>query len=129
MMIDSKGFRTRFENASLDELLSERDRIIDFMRKYENHELPDKYFSIDPNPEVMYFSNIEYLAEIFDLIKIRMKEDDFYRKSSQLIICRYIDKELSELDESEQKKFLEGFKNNDGEFYEIFMEWKKNKEE
>ena len=128
-MIDPKGFRIEFENASLDELLSERDRIIKFMRKYENHELPEQDYSIDPNPEVRYFLNIEYLAEIFDLIKIRMREDDFYRKSSQILICRYIDKELSELDENEQKEFLEGLKNSNGKLYEEFMEWKKNKEE
>lgn len=128
-MIDPKGFRAQFENASLDELLSERDSIIEFMRKYENHELSDVDYSTDPDPEVVYFSYIEYLAEIYDLIKIRMREDDFYHKSSQIIFYRHIDKELSELDGNEQKEFLKGLKKDDGELYEEFMEWKKNKEE
>ena len=127
MMIDSKSYRTQFENASLDELLSERDRIIQFMHDYENHKLPDEDYSINPDPEVVYFSNMDYLTEICDLIKIRMRDDEFHYKSCQIIICRKIDEELSELDENEQKEFLERLKNDDKKFYEEFLEWKKNK--
>ena len=127
MMINPKSYRTQFENASLDELLSERDRIIQFMHDYENHKLPDGDYSIDPNPEVVYFSNMDYLNEICDLIKIRMRDDEFYYKSCRIIICRKIDEELSELDENEQKEFLERLKNDDKKFYEEFLEWKKNK--
>ena len=129
MMIDPKSYRTQFENASFDELLSERDRIIEFMRDYENHNLPDEDYSSDPDPEVVYFSNMEYLREICDLIKIRMIDDGFYYKSCRIINCRSIDEELSKLDENEQKEFLEGLKNDDGKLYEEFLEWKKNKEE
>ena len=129
MMIDPKSYRFQFENASLEELLSERDRIIEFMHDYENHNLPDEDYSIDPTPEVVYFSNIGYLTEVCDLIKIRMTDEEFYYKSCQIIICRSIDEELSELDENEQMEFLEGLKNRDGNLYETFMEWKKNKEE
>lgn len=129
MMIDPKSYRTQFENVGLDELLSERDRIIEFMHNYENHNLPDEKYSIDPNPEVVYFSNIDYLREICDLIKIRMIDDEFYYKSCQIINCRSIDECLSELEETEQKEFLERLKNDNKKFYEEFMEWKKNKEE
>ena len=129
MMIDPKSYRSQFENASLEELLSQRDRIIEFMHDYENHNLPDEDFSMDPNPEVIYFSNIGYLTEICDLIKIRMTDDEFYHKSCQIIFCRSIDEDLSELDENKQKEFLEGLKNLDENLYETFMEWKKNKEE
>ncbi len=129
MMINPKSYRTQFENASLDELLSERDRIIQFMHDYENHKLPDEDYSIDPNPEVAYFSKMDYLREICNLIKIRMMDDGFYYKSCQIVTCREIDECLSKLDENEQKEFLERLKNDNGKFYEEFMEWKKNKEE
>lgn len=126
-MINPKSYRTQFENASLDELLSERDRIIQFMHDYENHKLPDGDYSIDPNPEVVYFSKMDYLTEICDLIKIRMRDDDFYYKSSQIIILRDIDSELSKLDLNEQKEALEKLKIDDKKLYDEFTEWKKNK--
>lgn len=128
-MIDSKSYRTQFENASLDELLNERDRIIEFMHNYENHKLPDKDYLIDPDPEVRYFSNMDYLREICDLIKIRMRDDEFYNKSIQIINCHRIDEFLSKLEENEQKEFLERLKNDNKKFYEEFLEWKNNKEE
>ncbi len=126
-MVNPKSYRSKYENAGLDELLSERDRLIKFMHKYENHKLPDAFYLVDPNPEVIYFSNMDYLTEICDLIKIRMRDDDFYYKSSQIIILRDIDSELSKLDLNEQKEALEKLKIDDKKLYDEFMEWKKNK--
>lgn len=126
-MVNPKSYRSKYENAGLDELLSERDRLIKFMRKYENHKLPDAFYLVDPNPEVIYFSNMDYLTEICDLIKIRMRDDDFYYKSSQIIILRDIDSELSKLDLNEQKEALEKLKIDDKKLYDEFTEWKKNK--
>ena len=126
-MVNPKSYRSKYENAGLDELLSERDRLIKFMHKYENHKLPDAFYLVDPNPEVIYFSNMDYLTEICDLIKIRMRDDDFYYKSSQIIILRDIDSELSKLDLNEQKEALEKLKNKEKKLYDEFMEWKKNK--
>ena len=126
-MVNPKSYRSKYENAGLDELLSERDRLIKFMHKYENHKLPDAFYLVDPNPEVIYFSNMDYLTEICDLIKIRMKDDDFYYKYCQIIILRDIDSELSKLDLNEQKEALEKLKIDDKKLYDEFMEWKKNK--
>ncbi len=126
-MVNPKSYRSKYENAGLDELLSERDRLIKFMHKYENHKLPDAFYLVDPNPEVIYFSNMDYLTEICDLIKIRMRDDDFYYKSSQIIILRDIDSELSKLDLNEQKEALEKLKIDDKKLYDEFTEWKKNK--
>ena len=116
-MVNPKSYRSKYENAGLDELLSERDRLIKFMHKYENHKLPDAFYLVDPNPEVIYFSNMDYLTEICDLIKIRMRDDDFYYKSSQIIILRDIDSELSKLDLNEQKEALEKLKIDDKKLY------------
>lgn len=126
-MVNPKSYRSKYENAGLDELLSERDRLIKFMHKYENHKLPDAFYLVDPNPEVIYFSNMDYLTEICDLIKIRMRDDDFYYKSCQIIILRDIDSELSKLDLNEQKEALEKLKIDDKKLYDEFTEWKKNK--
>ena len=126
-MVNPKSYRSKYENAGLDELLSERDRLIKFMHKYENHKLPDEDYTINPDPEVVYLSNMDYLTEICDLIKIRMRDDDFYYKSSQIIILRDIDSELSKLDLNEQKEALEKLKIDDKKLYDEFTEWKKNK--
>ena len=124
MMIDSKSYGKHFENAGLEELLSERDGIIEFMKKYENRELPPERYSIDPNPEVAYFLNMEYLVEICHLIKIRMQKDDFYEKSCRINTFRWLDEYLSKLDDYIQKEHLEMLKKDDKKLYDEFMEWK-----
>ena len=44
MMIDPKSFRERFKDASLDEIIKERDRLIREIRIYENGKIPiDEY--------------------------------------------------------------------------------------
>ena len=126
-MIDPESYRMGFENASLDELLIERDKLIEYMHKYENHDLPNDDYASNPDPEVVYFSCIEYLREICYLIKIKMKNEDFYSKSCQIRTCCAIDEYLSALDEDKQEEELEILKNDDKKFYDAFMEWKKNK--
>ena len=83
---------------------------------------------LENNPEPPPSSRLEGLrTEICDLIKIRMRDDDFYYKSSQIIILRDIDSELSKLDLNEQKEALEKLKIDDKKLYDEFTEWKKNK--
>ena len=129
MMIDQKGYRKKFENASLDELLSERDRIIKFMQDYENHRLPLGEYLMNPSPGVRYSMKIGYLMEICDLIQIRMGKEDFYQKSCQILVCRNIDKYLSQLDDDKQKEVLDKLKEHDKKLYDEFIEWKKNSEQ
>ena len=74
MILDSKSYRKEFEYSSLEKVLQERDRIIKFMKDFENDELPEKYYERDPSPETVYLLNIDYLKEICDLIKIKMQK-------------------------------------------------------
>ena len=128
MMIDPKSYRRNFENASLDELLSERDKIIKFMQDYENHRLPLGDYLMDPSPEVRYSMKIRYLMEICNLIQIRMEKEDFHQKSHQILIYREIDEYLSGLDEEKQKEGLEKLGKDDKKLYDGFIEWKNSEQ-
>ena len=128
MMIDPKSFRMKFEDAGLDELLAKRDSIMEFMRDYENHTLPSGDYFIEPDPETIYLMNMDYLTEICDLIKIRMKKEDFYEKSFRIVSLKIVDDQLSKLDEDKQMEMLNELKKSDRELYDEFIEWKMNNE-
>lgn len=127
MMMDSKTYRKEFENSSLDKLLQERDRIIEYMHDFENDRLPKKYYDRYTSPETVYISNLDYLREICDLIKIRMyKKDDPKPKVEPFLA---IEEVLSKFGEDRQKEFLEDLKAKDKLLYYEFMEWKMNGED
>ena len=68
MMISPKTFRGAFENATLDELIKERDKLIREIRRYEKGKIPIDELCRDPSPEVVYMMNNLYLAELCTLI-------------------------------------------------------------
>ena len=121
MIMDSKSYRKEFEGESLDKILQERDRIVQFMRDYENDNLPSKYFERDTSPETVYFSNIGYLKEICDLIVIKMNETEPKPKVAPFLA---IEEVLSKFDDERQEQFLKDLKLKDSQLYDAFMEWK-----
>jgi hypothetical protein len=121
MMMDPKSYRNEFEAASLEKILQERDRIIQFMQDFENKRLPVKYYERDPSPEVVYLTNIDYLKEICDLIKIKMQKKESKPKAGPFLA---IEEVLSKFSEEKQKEFLEDLKVKDRQLYYEFMEWK-----
>ena len=68
MMISPKTFRGAFENATLEEIIKERDKLIREIRRYEKGKIPEEDYMIDPSPEVVYMMNNLYLAELCNLI-------------------------------------------------------------
>ena len=114
MILDSKSYRKEFEYSSLEKVLQERDRIIKFMKDFENDELPEKYYERDPSPETVYLLNIDYLKEICDLIKIKMqKKEDPKPKLAPFLAIEQV---LSKLDDEKQKHFLEDLKIKDEQY-------------
>lgn len=123
MILDAKSYRKEFEAASLEKVLRERDRIVEFMQDFENDRLPKKYFERDTSPETVYLTNIDYLKEICDLIKIKMpkKEEKAKPKVEPFLAIEAV---LSKFSEEKQKEFLEDLKEKDKLLYYEFMEWK-----
>ena len=78
MMIDSETFRKAFENATLEEIIKERDRLIREIRRYEKGKIPEDDYMMEPSPETVYMMNNLYLAELCNLIYEKKKEADEY---------------------------------------------------
>ena len=68
MMIDPVTFRKGLEDAPLDRIIKERDQIIREIRRYEKGKIPEEDYMMDPSPEVVYYCNNLYLAELCFLI-------------------------------------------------------------
>lgn len=126
-MLSPKEYRKEFEYASLKKVLQERDRIIDFMHDFENNKIPKKYFERNTSPELIYFTNIEYLKEICGLIKIKMHEKN--RGTVRLTPFLAIEEVISKFDEEKQKQFFKDLKIKDPELYYKYMEWKYDSDE
>lgn len=124
MMINPESYRKGFEDKSLDDILHERDRIIDFMKDFKNGKLPLEYYMRDPSAEVVYLTNISYLKEICDLITIKIDE----LESKSVVEFRIIDEMLSQLDKKEQDEFLDSLKTKDNKLYDDYMDWKNNED-
>lgn len=125
-MLNPEDYRKEFEAANLKKVLQERDRIIDFMHDFENNKLPKKYYERDPSPEVVYLTNIDYLKEICDLIKIKMKMNKSDNKTVRLSPFLAIEEVVSKFDDEKQKQFFDELKIKDEELYYKYMEWKAN---
>jgi hypothetical protein len=122
MILDSKSYRKEFEYSSLEKVLQERDRIIKFMKDFENDELPEKYYERDPSPETIYLLNIDYLKEICDLIEAKLYEKD--HKIVRLSPFLAIEEVISKFDEETKKEFFDDLKKKDPELYYQYIEWK-----
>ncbi len=79
MMISPAVFRKELEDASLKKLQQERDALIRYMKKYENHTLPEDDYHMCPSPDVHYSMYKDYLWEILELIEERLPnaEEEF----------------------------------------------------
>ncbi len=72
-MIDPKTFRNQYEDATLEEIIKERDKLIREIRRYEKGKIPKEDYMMDPSPEVVYYCNNLYLAELCHLINEKNK--------------------------------------------------------
>lgn len=122
MMLNPQDYRKEFEDASLKKILQERDRIIEFMHDFEKNKIPKKYYERDLTPEQVYFTNIDYLKEICDLIKI--KTEDTHEEPVLLSPFLAIDEVVTKFDGERRKQFLEELKIKDPELYYKYIEWK-----
>ena len=74
-MIDPVTFRKALENATLKEIIKERDNLIREIRRYEKGKISEDEYCMDPSPEWVYCCNNLYLAELCYLINEKIKEE------------------------------------------------------
>lgn len=74
MMISPYSYKEEHENDSLKKLQQERAELIRYMKKYENHELPEDNYRMCPSPDVVYSCYKDYLWQLFELIEERISE-------------------------------------------------------
>lgn len=77
MMIDPITFKKAYENATPEEIIKVRDKLIREIRRYEKGNIPLDEITMDPSPDVVYMMNNAYLAELCYLIveKKRLNEE------------------------------------------------------
>ena len=73
------------------------------------------------------FSNIDYLKEICDLIKIKTQKRD--HKAVRLSPFLAIEEVISKFDDEKQKEFFDELKVKDKELYYGYIEWKSHEKE
>lgn len=71
MMIHPEGYINMIEDKSYENLLQERDALIEKIHLFESsmHEPKGEEWMISPSPEVVYQCNLMYLAKLCELIK------------------------------------------------------------
>ena len=73
-MVDPVSFRKSLENATLEEIIKERDKLIREIRRYEKGKTSLDEITMDPSPEVVYMMNNLYLAELCHLLYEKHKD-------------------------------------------------------
>ena len=93
MMISPQGYIEQHKDKPLEELIKERNKLIETLKEYEDENILNNKpkerngLIIDPSPEVVYSCYNDYLNEITDLIIERQKE-----KKVKTSIDKVIDK-------------------------------------
>ena len=79
MMISPQTYISRFKSAKYTDLIKERDRLIDELQRFEKNEMngdrSGKEWLMDPNPETTYQCNLNYLAELCELMRERYNNE------------------------------------------------------
>ena len=70
MMISPEGYKDMHQDDSYEELLEERESLLEAMRDFEENYDPSKPFMY-PSPEDVYLFNLQYLAKLCELIEER----------------------------------------------------------
>lgn len=68
MMISPEWYIDEQKIKQYKELIKERDKLLKEIVNFENKNIPDDEYLIDPSPEVRYQCNLKYLGKLCELI-------------------------------------------------------------
>ena len=80
MMVSSENCAERFKGASYQEMIKERDNLFGYIKNFENIRKTGNVFygeedMIDPQPDVIYQTYMDYLAELLVIMRNKYNED------------------------------------------------------
>ncbi len=79
MMISPASYIDKFEDAEYLQLIEERDRLLAFIKNYEEKDIAGdrsgEEWSIHPQPDVRYQMYLEYLGELCNLMREKYNTD------------------------------------------------------
>lgn len=74
MMISPEVYIEKYRNKPYDELLLERDALLDEIRAFEKKAYDPELDMIHPSPEEVYQCNLEYLGRLCYLISYKYNQ-------------------------------------------------------
>ena len=77
MMIDPKTYIDQYKNCSYEELLEQREELLGYIYEFEKGEGVAGNQIISPSPSVIYQCNLQYLAELCNLIADKYSEKQY----------------------------------------------------
>lgn len=81
MMVGPKTYIKKFEDKSYEELLEEKTKLNKKIEEFESNESELSGVIISPSPEVVYQCNLEYMAELCNLIAEKFRKRKIQEKS------------------------------------------------
>lgn len=68
MMISPDSYIDEFKNKKYKELVVERNKLLKEISDFENNNIPEESYNINPSPDVIYQCNLLYLSKLCELI-------------------------------------------------------------
>jgi hypothetical protein len=68
MMRSPESYVDDLKDKPYEDLIKEKDKLIKNIQRFENNQIADLEFYINPSPEVIYQCNLLYLSELCKLV-------------------------------------------------------------
>ncbi len=68
MMVSPYSYAEMYKDATYEELLKVRNKLIEELWQFERNEVPAEEYMICPSPDTRYSCNLEYMTEICRLV-------------------------------------------------------------
>ena len=67
-MISPDSYIDEFKNKKYKELVVEKNKLLKEISDFENNNIPEESYNINPSPDVIYQCNLLYLSKLCELI-------------------------------------------------------------
>lgn len=75
MMISPESYIEELKDKSYEELLKEKRNLLKEISDFENNNISNERFNIDPSPDVIYQCNLLYLSKLCELIAKKFNKE------------------------------------------------------